>query len=263
MIRESGWLFPNTTVETVLKTRPGAMALLEAHGCNPWKSLGAPIAELCAGSGLEWAVFSRELGSLPIPGESSDWKSLPMYRLLDFLVDQHRDLLQGFLPAIGHVLSSLGDADAESLLHIRGLAEEWPAFASSLSAHIREEEEILFLRTLRYDSCLRTQSADPEFAGGSVQVFTVVRMLEHEHRDMALFRGFLSRALPGFPEAGGKVVETRLRPLIAGLQETLGRHSRLETDLLFPWAIRLEKTLYDQRIRGQGEAQGSARMVCV
>lgn len=263
MFKENGWLFPNTTVETVLKTRPGAIALLEAHGCNPWRALGAPIAELCAGNGMPWDVFSRELERMPVPGEASDWKSLPVHCLLDFLVDQHRELLQGFLPAIGHVLSSLGDADAESLLHIRGLAVEWPAFASSLSAHIREEEDVLFLRTLRYDACLRTRSADPEFEGGSVRVFTVVRMLEHEHRDMALFRRFLSRALPGFPDTGGQVVETRLRPLIAGFQDTLGRHSRLETDLLFPWAVRLEKTLYDQKIRGQGEAHGSARVVCV
>jgi regulator of cell morphogenesis and NO signaling len=255
---ESNWLFPSTPVETVLKSRPLTAEVFARLGLNPWKAPHESVGDLCAESGVPWADFFREVTALPVPPVGSDWSALPLPHLLDLLVSQHREFLHEFLPAIGHVLSGIPDPDAASMAHLRTLAEEWPAFAASLSAHIREEEDVLFLRLLRYDACSRLGTASPDFEGGSVRVFTVVRMLEHEHRDMALFRRFLSKALPAYPGPGGDALELRLRPLLAGFEGSLGRHARLETEVLFPRGAALEKGLYDLHIRGKLASRDAA-----
>lgn len=255
---QTNWLFPGTSAESVLKVRPLTAEVFARLGLNPWKAPHGGVGDLCAEGGIPWAEFFREAMALPVPPAGSDWQGLTLPHLLDFLVSQHRELVHGFLPAIGHVLSDIPDADAESLLHLRQLAAEWPSFAASLSAHIREEEDVLFLRLLRYDACSRLGTAGPDFEGGSVRVFTVVRMLDHEHRDMALFRRFLSKALPEYPRREGLAFHARLRPLLAGFEGALGRHARLETEVLLPRGIALEKALYDLHIRGKLASRDAA-----
>jgi hypothetical protein len=73
-----------------------------------------------------------------------------------------------------------------------------------------------------------------------------------------LFHRFLARALPDFPRPDGDVLETRLRPLLMELEQALGRHARLETEMLFPLGAALEKALYDFHIRGKLAARGDA-----
>lgn len=252
MANGQGWLFPDTSVETILKARPLALGLFEGFGLNPWKAPRESLGDLCRDAGVPWDPVMAGLAGMQVPAADTDWKSLPVYHLLDYLTWQHREFLLGYLPAIGHVLSDIRDADPETLLRMRTLAVEWPAFAASLGAHIREEEDIFFLRILRYDSCRRLGHPEPDFEGGSVRVFTVVRLLEHEHRDMALMRRFLERGMPTFPVCGGEVLDRRLRPLIIELQAALAGHARLESEVLIPWGIGLEKSLYDLHIRGSG-----------
>lgn len=255
---ESSWLYPSTSAETVLKIRPLAADLFARLGLNPWKALHGGVGELCAEGGIPWSRFFQEVIGLQVPPAESDWKALTLPHLLDFLVSQHREFLHGHLPAIGHVLSSIPDSDAETMGRLRNLAAEWPAFSRSLTAHLQEEEDSLFFRVLRYDACSRHGTADPEFEGGSVRVFTVVRMLEHEHRDIGLFRRFLDKALPGFPRRDGEVLEERLRPLLSELEAALIRHAWLETEVLFPAGVALEKTIYDLRIRGKVASRDAA-----
>lgn len=263
MHQNTGWLFPGTTLETILKTRPLAVALFERHGLDPWKAPHESLAALCAGRGVACPAICQEILRLPIPRPDSDWTALPASHLLDFLTAQHREFTRIFVPAIGHILSNIPDADAESLFHMRGFAQEWPAFTSALHSHISEEENELFHRILRYDASLRLGAPDPEFAGGSVQVFTVVRMHEHDHRDMALLNRFLAKALPAAPATEGRMLEAQLRPMLREFQDVLGRHARLETDVLFPWGRSLEKSLYDLRIQGRVKSAvaDSGRMV--
>lgn len=250
MLDARSWLFPDTSMETILKARPLAMALFERLGINPWKALHGSVGEALREAGVAWEAVLEGLRDLPPPSSDADWRSLPVYHLLDHLTGLHREFLHGFIPAVGRVLSDIPDSDAVSLQRLQAFSAEWPAFASTLARHLQEEEEVLFLRILRYDSCLRLESTGPDFEGGSVRVFTVVRMLEREHRDVALLRRFLEKAAPDFPGRGESNLDQRLFPLLADFQGTLARYAGLETDVLVPWGIELEKYLYDLHIRG-------------
>jgi iron-sulfur cluster repair protein YtfE (RIC family) len=189
--------------------------------------------------------------ALEVPAADSDWRKLPISHLLDRLVEEHRAFRKEFLPIIGRALSEDWSSDPASLEWFQRSAGDWPAFSGALSEHLREEEQILFPRLLRYEASLRDPGLDPLFNGGSARVFASLRLLEHEHRDLALMRGFLDKALPAYPGSVSSALERRLRPLLTDLRERLRAHAALETSVLFPMASDLEKTLYDLQIQGE------------
>jgi iron-sulfur cluster repair protein YtfE (RIC family) len=250
MRREQVWLFPNTRVETVLKTRPMVSELCEHLGLDPWKMLRAGMVELGEEGGIPWPDLEQAVLGLPVPPADTDWAAEPLGRLMDHLARQHREFLREYLPAIGHALADFAGCDPDSLLHLRRLTLEWPDFAAALSAHIREEEDELFLRLLRYEACERRGSVAPEFAGGPAPSFAVVRLQEREHRDLTRLRRFLDQALPDPEGPGEDLLEKRLRPLFSDFAAALGLHAHLETGILLPRGAALERSLSERQIQG-------------
>jgi iron-sulfur cluster repair protein YtfE (RIC family) len=245
------WLYPTTKVESLLLARPRAAELLERLGINPWANLTSDVGEVCARKGIAWDRFAGEMDALSIPAADSDWRNLPISHLLDHLEEDHRIFRREYLPAVGRALSEDWSDDPASLEWLQSRSGEWPAFSGVLSEHLREEEQVLFPRLLRYEASLRDPRVDPLFAGGSARVFASLRLLEHEHRDLVLLRGFLDKALPTRPDSAACALERRLMPLLGEFRDRLRAHAALETTVLFPMATELEKTLYDLQIQGE------------
>lgn len=250
----TNWLFPNTTIGTILRRRPRAMAVFEGSGIDPWKVLNLGLGEVLGSRGLSMNEFVRALRDLPRPSGSTAWKALPVYYLLDFLVEEHRFFLDVAMPAIGRALSDDAGTDSESLQWLDLMSSEWPAFSAAFAVHIREEEESLFERVLRYHSCLLPGGPDPDLEGGSVRVYGAVRLLAHGHRDLELTRTFLEKVAPILPGESSALsaLEVRVRPLLEEFQERLIAHANLEAEVLFPMAMAMEKALYDRLIQGEG-----------
>lgn len=241
MLHEQVWLFPNTGIETVLKVRPMAAELFDHLGLEPWKMFRASISALGEEGGIPWPDLEKAILGMPILPADSPWASLPLCRLMDHLARQHREFLREYLPAIGHVLADFAGSDADSLLHLRLLALEWPAFTAALSAHIREEEEV-FLRLLRYEAWAGKGASappPPETSPG----LPAARLEEREQRETVALRRFLAQALPVPERPGEDRLEHLLRPLLAAFEAGLARHARLETEVLLPRGIALENSL--------------------
>lgn len=256
MRHEQVWLFPNTGIETVLKTRPMAAELFDHLGLEPWKMFPASIAELGEEGGIPWPDLEAAILGMPIPPEDSPWASLPLCRLMDHLARQHREFQREYLPAIGHALADFAGSDADSLLHLRLLAEAWPAFTASLSEHIREEEDSVFLRLLRYQACERKGSLAPLRAEGCRGVPAAPGQ-EQEHRDVMGLRRILAQALPDPEGPGEDRLERLLRPLLTAFAAGLARHARLETEILLPRGMALEASL--RNLAGEELPAGRAK----
>ena len=262
MENNSGWLFPTTSMEALLKFRPKALALLEKVGINPWTRLNCGIGLACAEKGVTWETFETAASRLPLPSAQagSVWQSLPICDLVDYLTAEHREFIHQFIPSIGRILSQDFSRDPGAMLRLGQLCSEWPDFVSTLTRHLREEEDVLFHRILRYDYCLRKGDADPDFEGGSVRVFASTRMLKREHRDLLLMKGFLEKAIPMSGEpAFSNALENALGPLLSRFQSKLAEHARLEAEILIPRAGQIEKMLYDRHIAGRPHAVLSRR----
>jgi hypothetical protein len=248
---ESQWLFPTTPLEVILRRRPRSLSLFEASGANPWPFLSLGIGEFGTTHGLDFRGFAESLSALPIPPHGGDWSRAPLTDLLDRLAADHRIFTETDLPAIGRVLSDDFQDDAISMQCLQPLSDHWPRFAHALADHLREEEVVLFLRTLRYDSADRLGFPDPDFEGGSVRVFSTVRLDRKGHRDQELIGEFMERI---FSHCGGIPscrLEAALQPLLEDFRSRFTRHARMEMEHLLPRAAALERGLYDLRISGR------------
>lgn len=256
------WLFPGTPIATVLRFRPMALSLLERHGMDPWNPNHLTIGELCDAKGIAMDELHAEMKCLPAPDADTDWRSRPIYHLLDYLTREHWKYINRMLPAIKHTLAHEYKANGDSLRRLRYLVEEWPAFSSVLEGHIHEEETFLFPKILHYEYSLRHRGHHPDFSGGSVDVFVALRLLDHEKEQMAVVRRFLNEVR--FSKASEKrldSLESRLAPLLSDLQVRLANHSALETTVLFPMAKAVEKALFDARISGQASMKDPSRFL--
>lgn len=251
------WLFPGTAISTVLRIRPLAISIFEKFGFDPWDPKVISLDQLCAANDIPLDKFFAEIETLPIPGCETEWKTKPVYHLLDFLTRQHRKLIQGLLPIIKQNLAQENIGNGESLRRLRYLVEEWPAFSAALAEHIHEEESIFFPKILQYEYCLRHNTNNPDLFSGSLNVYIALQMLGNEKRQMAAIKRFRSEVnfSSASPEGPGSL-EVRLKPLLEDLEFNLLTHAGLELNVLFPMAIGLEKSLTNTRIsKGENDSR--------
>ncbi len=227
------------------------LSILEHYEMDPWDPNYLTIGELCDAKRIGMEEFHAEMKSLPTPDDGTDWKSHPIYYLLDYLTREHWQFVNRILPAIKHAFAEEYTANDDSLHRLRYLVEEWPAFSSALEGHIHEEESFLFPKILHYDYSLRHRGYYPDFSGGSVDVFVALRLLGNEKEQLAVVRRFLNELL--FSKSANEPLvslESQLAPLLSDLQNRFNNHSALETTVLFPMAKALEKALFNARISG-------------
>jgi iron-sulfur cluster repair protein YtfE (RIC family) len=244
------WLFANTPIDSLLKTRPLSISVLEKNGIDPWKAPKEEIGDCCRDHRVPWETFSDEMKKLAAPAAGTDWQREPVYRLIDFLTREHREFLGIHLPAIQEILRQRapGSGDWECLARLR---EGWQPFVNTLTDHIKEEEGFLFPTLMHYDYCLRHKTSHPDFSQGSVNVFIAIKLIGNEWKLLSVIRSFLEEA--GFMKTravDGDSGEARLFALIEKLQARLQEHSQLETGVLYPMARKIEKALYDAHISG-------------
>jgi iron-sulfur cluster repair protein YtfE (RIC family) len=245
------WVFPDTTVSKLLAIRPLALSILEKHGMDPFTLPLAKVGDLCGEKRISWDVFMAEMLALEVPGPDSDWSALPLYFLLDYLTDEHREFNREFLPAIKGAFSALEKSGAAPE-RFAALIGEWRAFAISLNEHIATEESFLFQKILRYDYCVRHGKIDPDFFRGSVRVFAALQLHKNEQHLLEIIRNFLDVTRLSIPVIGeDQGAENTLMRLLESFDGRHQQHSRIEKDVLVPMASAMEKKLYDRFISGE------------
>lgn len=178
--------------------------------------------------------------------DEADWALTPLPELLDFLARDHERIRGSMVPEVESALARALARDNPSPRE-ESLAREWPAFALHLAAHMKEEETFLFPRLLHYDYCVGQGDSHPDFAGGSVNVFIAIHLMGNETRQMEA----LDRLLEGKDPRNAASMDAELVRALSAFRDHLIRHSRLETEVLFPRAKALEKSLYDAAISGK------------
>jgi iron-sulfur cluster repair protein YtfE (RIC family) len=256
------WLFPDTPVSSLLAIRPLSMAVLEKYGIHPSKLPASHIGDICKAKGLAWEGFLAEIGALETPGGNSDWSRLPLYHLLDFLTQEHREFVREFLPAIKNAFNAV-QCGPECLENLQSLIGQWTAFAASLIEHISVEESFLFPKILRYEYCLKHSKEDPDFAEGSVRTFAALDLLKNEKKQMRILRDFLEAAAFSALPFGEKEAGVNLFRLLETFQKRLIEHSRIEREVLFALASDLERRLYDRFISGYGGSKTAPPSFCL
>jgi iron-sulfur cluster repair protein YtfE (RIC family) len=241
-------LTPKTPVRSLIKIRPMAIEVLDKRKIRFWDSLDKPLADVIRGEIRE--DFLEEVSSAQIPAQDSDWNALPLYYLVDYLTQGHRDFLLQDIADIGHILDIHTIAETSEAGGLRKLHGTFQDFVKDFQIHVEEEETYLFPKILRYEACLRDHRVHPEFHKGSVQSHMVTRTSQNGKRLLEICTHMAASARFHAKEHVVSFAGQELLELLEAFQEKLEIHGELEAKVLFPVARELERNLYNLTIDG-------------
>jgi iron-sulfur cluster repair protein YtfE (RIC family) len=242
-------LYPDTRIDSLLAFKPISMEWLAARGIDPFHRPDATLDQIRRRLGMDWEDMLEALGSLGAPEGDSDWGSLPLSRLLEFLTREHREFRQVFIPAIKSAFAA-GEGKPDFMGPLLPLVNAWPGFSASLLEHIGSEEALLFPKILRDQYRSRYGEADMAALFDPSLAYPSLLFLRKEGEHLEKLRRYLDAAsYCGSPESMEKPAISVYR-MLHFLHARLAEHSRLEREFLLPRAAMLEKDLRDRTHAG-------------
>jgi len=240
------WLFPSTQIGALIRFRPLSLDLFYRRGLDPWSEQEASVSDFCRLHALNENGFLRNLADLPPVDPGTHWEEQPCYHLIDYLTDEHRTIMHTDIPAIRYLLD-MGFPEAEGTGTVfRTLTKSIGDFTDQLRVHFRQEEENIFPIMLANDFrfTFRPPFEEPHPPAWSLHVSG--RLLEEEERLKGTLDAFMDCAgLSG--GSRGETSSSKAYLSVAWLMKTMGAklraHSRLEMEVLFPIASRVEREL--------------------
>jgi regulator of cell morphogenesis and NO signaling len=180
---------------------------------------------------------AQEEGHLPV-----DPATLSSERLIQQIVRVHHQYIRQELPRLAEMAQKLADKCSDRAPELKTVVELLEELRAEMLKHIQKEEQVLFpfIAQMDQESIVVYPPAHACFRSVSHPIF----MMEQEHVSANHILSELRRLTLGFkpPEwACAKHIA-----LFSGLREfetDLKQHVRLENDVLFPRAIRLEAEL--------------------
>jgi regulator of cell morphogenesis and NO signaling len=180
---------------------------------------------------------AQEHGSLSVNAAS-----LSIGRLVQHIVRIHHQCVRRELPRLyemAHELASKGNDFDPQLKNIEALLNELRA---DMLAHIQKEEQVLFSFIYQMDQ--ESTVASPLPRAGFRSISNSNAMMMHEHESAKHIMAEIRRITTDFevPE-GACATHAALFAGLRAFEKDLKQHLHLESDVLFPRAIKLEAEL--------------------
>ncbi len=229
-----------TTVSDLVVERPSRSRVFEALGIDYCCGGGAPLAEACAGAGLDPGEVIAELERREA-GQAEDeagLTSMGMGELVDHIVETHHAYLKEELPRLSFLVDKVanvhGGAHPE-LLELRGVFE---GLRVELEEHTAKEERMLF------PACRKLEGAEtmPDLRFGTVKNPIAAMMREHVEAGGGLGRIRKLTWDYDLPKDACNTYRAMLDGL-AELERDTHYHIFKEDSILFPKAASTEAAL--------------------
>jgi regulator of cell morphogenesis and NO signaling len=227
----------NQSVREIVVKHPFAAAVLQRFDIDLCLQADAPLAAACAQLQLSVEQVLEKLEEAEQKdngGRAVEPDSLSIERLIQHIVRTHHQFVRRELPGLAAMASKVaakhGDR-APELLEVAALVEQLRA---EMLAHIQKEEHILFPLIAQLAQGLPAVNCFHSLA-------QPVSMMVREHDAAARIVSQLRQLTHGFEApAWACVTYSALFAGLGAFERDLDQHIRIENDVLFPQAIRLE-----------------------
>lgn len=230
-------------LRSILAIRPRAVEVLGiVAGGALWTRLDATLQDFARDHALDPDALLRGLAGLPGTEAGTDFRRAPLHVLVDFLAADHRDFRDRDLPGLERALAEADPADFPDAAVLQDLRASLHSFKIDLLLHLNEEEEFLFPKVLRTEASADHPDLSPESFRGSVAAYPAVMLHMPENQVKDLLASLLRKAGAG----GGSLppAADRFRARLEEFAARLTRHADLETEVLLPRTLVLEKALH-------------------
>ncbi len=241
----------STSLAKMLQIRPAAVELLEKTGKPFWNHLDLTLADFCRETGTVFAAFLKQTANLPIAAPDANFAQEPLYRLLDYLTQNHRDFQGKDLPEISHLLDVHNipvypDGYVLKLAH-----QTFRAFEEKFLEHMREEEEHVFPHILRLEAALRTPGLKPVLHRASVSVFAAIQSHAAEEELKRMIAEVREKVRNHRLQEPTATVTDEVYRQLESFEGRFSAHAALETGVLFPRAAEIERRLFNREFKGK------------
>ncbi|MDZ7805558.1 MAG: iron-sulfur cluster repair di-iron protein [Gracilimonas sp.] len=209
--------------------------VLRSYGLDFCCGGGRTLEKACTSKKIEIDTVISELESLQNTGETehnyNDW-SLDF--LADYIVNNHHSFVRKMLPELAFYAEKVSGVHGDRDPELNDIRELVYTLRAEITAHLQKEEEDLFPQI---------KDLVRENKTGSVKE-AIVEALEDEHDSAGEIMAKIEELTNGFNPPSNACSSYRvLFKNLQGFQNDLHKHVHLENNILFPKALKLEKSL--------------------
>ncbi len=233
------------SIREIVATQPSAASILQRFDIDLCSQADASLNQACAELQLSVDQVLEKLSDAARNERGApleDPAALSLSRLIQHIVRTHHQYVRQELPRLAemaHKLAGKRGDRAPELKTVEMLLEE---LRTDLFNHIQKEEMILFPFIAQMEEELLHAGALAHACFRSVVQPISMMMQEHESADGIISE--LRRLTHGFePPDWACATHTALFAGLRAFEADLARHVRLENDVLFPRAIKMEAEL--------------------
>ena len=224
---------PDIPIETLVRTVPAAIAVLQKHGVAFCCTGKTPLSAACAHHELDPALLLADIERARVRQAPivADDAGLP--QIIGQIQEHYHQPLREELPRISAMLAKLVQRHGERLPEVLPpLQVTFERFRADLERHLRKEDQGLFPALIALDA------SSPGSQAARQWIHNPIELLEAEHDDavevMQRMRILTDSYTP--PDDACPTFRGAYYAL-AELERDMHAHIRLEQDLLFPRAL--------------------------
>jgi len=234
---------PSTSVKDLALRIPNATRVFEKAKIDYCCGGSRSLAQACARAGIEVEKICRLLAEEKVKasegGESSDFQSMSLTELANYIVEKHHVFTQQETVRLVALLEKVCSAHADNHPELLQVQTAFGTLQSDLDQHMFKEEQVLFPYIKQLDAAQFNYQPPPRPPFVTIRNPLAVMMLEHDAA------GDLLREIRKLSKDFAVPADACLsyETLYAALEEfevDLHQHIHLENNILFPRALALE-----------------------
>lgn len=200
------------------------------------------LAEVSAQKGISIQKIKEELELVENSEASSgelDFDKLPIDFLSDYVINTHHEYCRENIPFITELAQKVARVHGESHPELTKVRELFEGVGSDLSQHMMKEERIVFPYVKELVSVKKLGGNLTEKPFGNVSNPIRAMDLEHEQagKDLAEIRAITSNYVLPTDACNSYII---LYKKLEEFEDDLHKHVHLESNIIFPKAIKLE-----------------------
>jgi len=231
------------TVADVVTENIKAAHIFKKHGIDFCCGGGISIKRACEKAKIDPSILMVELQNLDsAPDRAFDYNSWKLDFLADHIVNVHHHYVEESSPLLLQYSKRVNHVHGHHYTELAEIEELVTRVVQAMAAHQRKEELILFPFIKKLAKAQAEGTAVPETHFGTVE--NPINMMEEEHEEAGEIMRRISELSSGFtPPQGACNTYRAFYAKLDEFEQDLHQHIHLENNILFPKALKLEKSL--------------------
>lgn len=195
------------------------------------------LKDVCEQKSLNSELIMDEIAQLNLADKTEDWDTWPLSQLIDHIIEKHHRYVLEQMPIIHAFLAKVAKVHGHAYPEVTGTLQLFESIMRELEGHMMKEENVLFpyIKQLEQEESI---SASPF---GSVE--NPIRMMEFEHEEAGDIMKHIAKNTSDYtPPPGACNTFKAAYHQLKEFEKDLHQHIHLENNILFPKAIKLEKS---------------------